>query len=70
MLLSSATQSLQSKATDFLDFYDILAGKVYFVGVLDKQYDQRVATYFKISDMIGWIQKYLGKIIEIQQDIN
>ena len=51
---------LQSKATDFLDYYDEQDQVFYFIGVLDEHSGRNFAVYHKIKDIIDWIKKYLG----------
>ena len=49
----------QSKATDFLDFYDEDASEFVFVGVLDQHYDSNNATYYEVRHMWEWMREYL-----------
>ena len=48
---------LQARTTDFLDWYDKKSRKYYFVGVLNRHYHRQVASYFKVKDMLKWLQE-------------
>ena len=50
----------QSKATDFLDYFDERDQVFYFIGVLEEHKGRNVAVYHKVKDSIDWIKKYLG----------
>ena len=51
------TVSSQSKATDFLDYYNEETYQFDLVGVLDRHYEPTDATYYKVKDMIPWMIK-------------
>ena len=58
-------EMFQSKATDFLDHLDDETGTFYFAGVLDRHYGPNDATYFRVKEMIPWIEKYVpGKFLQ------
>ena len=54
--------SFQSRVTDFLDVFDEDASVFKLAGVLDKHYEPTDATYYRVMDMVPWMEKYvLGK---------